>query len=241
MEDEAHVRLVDPHAEGGGGDDRLDLVVHEAVLQLHPSLRAEPRVVGLGGDARLPQLRGQLLARFAGGDVDDAGLLGLGDGLDQRPLFAVLLAEAVHREVEVRAVEAADEHRRVLHPQPLDDLATDRGRGGRGQRQQGRVAELVGEGAEAEVVGAEVVPPLADAVRLVDDQQRGLRLAELLQHLLFGELLGRQQDELALAPAQRLHQLFPLSLRDGRVQFGGLAGAALLHRLDLVPLQRDQG
>src|SRR3954451_241792 len=50
VEDEADVRLVDPHPEGGGGDDRLDLVVHEGVLQLAASLGTEAGVVGLGGD-----------------------------------------------------------------------------------------------------------------------------------------------------------------------------------------------
>ena len=55
VEDEAHVRLVDPHAEGGGRDDHLDLVGHEAVLELAAVLRRQPRVVGLGVDARAPR------------------------------------------------------------------------------------------------------------------------------------------------------------------------------------------
>jgi hypothetical protein len=54
VEDETDVGLVDPHAEGGGGDDRLDPVLHEAVLQLAAALGAETGVVGLGGDAGLP-------------------------------------------------------------------------------------------------------------------------------------------------------------------------------------------
>jgi hypothetical protein len=152
----------------------------------------------------------------------------------------VLLGETADLEVQVRAVEAAHEHRRVLHPQPLDDLAPDRGRGGCGQGQQGRVPEALGEGAKAQVVGTEVVAPLAHAVGLVDHQQGRLRLPQLLQNLLFGQLLRGQQDELALALAQRLHQLLALALGDRRVQLRRLARRRLLHRLDLVALQGDQ-
>jgi hypothetical protein len=49
-------------------------------------------------------------------------------------------------------------------------------------------------------------------VRLVDDEQRGPGLPQLLQHLLLGQLLGGEEDELALAPPQGLHQLPALAL-----------------------------
>ena len=45
VEDEADVRLVDPQAEGVGGDDRLELAGHEAVLAAFALPRGEAAVV----------------------------------------------------------------------------------------------------------------------------------------------------------------------------------------------------
>ena len=65
----------------------------------------------------------------------------------------------------------------VVHRELLDDVVADR-RGGRGgQGEDGGVAELVDRLPEAQVVGAEVVAPLADAVCLVDDEQADAGLA----------------------------------------------------------------
>src|SRR3712207_9006113 len=42
------------------------------------------------------------------------------------------------------------------------------------------------------------VAPLRHAVRLVDHEERDAGLAQLLEHVLVGELLGGEQDELDL-------------------------------------------
>jgi hypothetical protein len=76
-------------------------------------------------------------------------------------------------------------------------------------------------------------------VRLVDDQQRDRRGAQGGQHLVVGQLLRRQQQEL-LPPGGELGQR-PLAVGrpDGRVeQRGPLAGG--LQRAQLVVLQRDR-
>ena len=79
-----------------------------------------------------------------------------------------------HRVAQVGAVEAGDEERGVAELELVGDVAAD-GVGGRGrQRDAGRRAELLAGLAEPGVVGPEVVPPLADAVGLVDGQQAGL-------------------------------------------------------------------
>ena len=136
-----------------------------------------PTILALTATASPPVRReiierlGELLARPARGDVDDARLRRRGDRLDQRLLFALRLGEAAHGEVEVGTVEAADHLGRVLHAEALDDLAADRGRGGRRQRQDRGTAEPLGERAQLQIIGAEVVAPLADAVGLVDDEQ----------------------------------------------------------------------
>ena len=54
------------------------------------------------------------------------------------------------------------------------------------------VARGVGE---AEVVGPEVVPPLRDAVRLVDHEQADAHLAHALEEAGRGEALGRHVEQ----------------------------------------------
>ena len=51
VDDEAHVALVDAHAEGDGGDDDVHLVAREGVLDAPPLVRRQAGVVGGGVDA----------------------------------------------------------------------------------------------------------------------------------------------------------------------------------------------
>ena len=68
--------------------------------------------------------------------------------------------------------------------------------------------------AEAQVVGAEVVAPLADAVRLVDDEQRdaGARRSSSID-VLVGELLRGEEHELDLVVLGVLEHLVALAAR----------------------------
>ena len=84
----------------------------------------------------------------------------------------------------------------VAQAEPLGDLVAHRRRGGGGEREDRRAAERLGRRAQPQVVGPEVVAPLGDAVRLVDHEQRGPRDRELVEHVVVGELLGREEDEL---------------------------------------------
>lgn len=72
---------------------------------------------------------------------------------------------------DVGAVEAGQEHPSLLEGQALDDLSAGAGIGGGGQGQPGNLRELLGQGLQLQVLGAEVVAPLRDAVGLVDGEQ----------------------------------------------------------------------
>ena len=80
--------------------------------------------------------------------------------------------------------------------------ATTAGRGGGRERQHALGAELARPRGQLEVVGPEVVPPLGDAVRLVDREQRDRRLGELGEEALVVEPLGRDVEELQAAGAE---------------------------------------
>jgi hypothetical protein len=100
---------------------------------------------------------------------------------------------------DVRPVEAADEDARGAELETTHDVgARQRVRGGRqGDARHARVALV--QHREAQVVLAEVVPPLADAMRLVDREQRQqpalVQRVELREHARRRDPLGRGVEE----------------------------------------------
>ena len=91
--------------------------------------------------------------------------------------------------------------RRLSDPasEALDNLVTDfRGSGGR-QSENGGVTQRLNHAAEFKVVGPEVVAPLADAMRLVDDEEGGFCFPQLVQGCFFSKLFGREKQELEVS------------------------------------------
>ena len=95
--------------------------------------------------------------------------------MQQRTALArhrALALDGEHVEGDVRPVEARAHRHRVAQPEALRDLARDARRRRRGRRHHRRTPEVGDRVVEAQVVRAEVVPPLGHAVRLVDHEQR---------------------------------------------------------------------
>ena len=86
-------------------------------------------------------------------------------------LLPLALWRTLHLVEQVGPLEAGDERLRVVQGQLLDDVAAHAvgGRGGQGDGR--RVAQQLAKIAQPGVIGAKIVPPLADAMGLVDGQQ----------------------------------------------------------------------
>jgi hypothetical protein len=102
------------------------------------------------------------------------------------------------------------------------------------------VAQRGDDGAEAKVGGAEVVPPLANAVGLVDDEEGGGGLLETRQRLLVGELLRGEEEEFRPALLDVAERFLPRSRAEGRVDDGGVSDVLGGDRFGLVFLEGDQ-
>ncbi len=131
---------------------------------------------------------GDLLGGGHGEAVDDprAGLLGEVVGQPGQPLLGRL--EPDHPEPQRLAVQRAAQHEDVSPGVgAVELLGHVRGHPGVGGRRGGQhgdaVGELAEEGADPAVVGPEVVAPVGDAVRLVDDEEPAGR-GEPGQHLV---------------------------------------------------------
>ncbi|SRR5579883_3227604 len=107
--------------------------------------------------------------------------------------------ERFDAEPDIGTIKALHDDLCIAHPQPLYDLFAHRGRGGRRQSQDGRMAQRLNGGAEPQIIRPEIVTPLADTVRLIDDEERGLDGFKTLEYLLVAQLFGREKEKLKLA------------------------------------------
>ena len=111
MNDVAHVRFVDPHAEGDGRANDLQVVTQKLFLVARPFLRLEPRMVRRRLDPRLAERRGHRLRHAPRLRVNNPRLIGplphelqhLRGGLGFRD-------DAV---IQVRTIEAREKNLRI--------------------------------------------------------------------------------------------------------------------------------
>src|SRR5690606_2693229 len=172
---EAQVGLVEAHAQGAGGDQRLDLVVEQVVLGLAALLGLGAAGVGADLVAALGEEGRGLLGGGDGQRVDDARPGEVGQVLGQPAPPGGAVRQVDDGQVQALPLQGAAQHQGVAaRVELLGDVAGDPlvGGGGGGQHRDA-LGQLPQQGADPPVVGAEVVPPVGDAVRLVDDDQAG--------------------------------------------------------------------
>ena len=153
----------------------------------------------------------------------------------------VLLDDGV---ADVRPVEAADEGARVLQLQPHHDVGARVRVGGGGERDARHAGKALVQHAQAQVLRAEIVPPLGDAMRLVDGEQaEQLPLVQRIQH----RQEARRQD--AFRRRIQQHQPARAQLALDRPTLPGCRACefrklactpSFFERADLVVHQRDQ-
>ena len=209
VDDKADVGLVDAHAEGVGGHHHVCPVVEELLLVGMALLRGKAGVIARGGKTLLPQQLADVFHGFARGAIHDARLARLprltcgialcGTGRDETQKRAILVTRlrALHSEVEVRPVEAAHEHEGVAQLEGVHDVAAHLLGGGRREGGHGGAGrQALHEPGDGAVVGAEVLPPLRHAVRLVHGHERDARNLGKLGHARRGEALGCHVEQL---------------------------------------------
>ena len=252
VDHEAHVRLVDAHAEGVGRRDRAQGAADEALLHVLLGLRRHTGVKMLRRHVlQLQELR-HLLAPPARRAIDDGAAggvlrqIGLQHLMDVGELLATRGRD--HLVAEVAALGAAVEDREfdaeLLAEVPGDVLAHV-GLRGRGQAQQRRYRPgsslLADEAAHITVVGAEVVAPAREAVRLVQHPAADLALVERPAQGAAAELLRRDQEDARTPEPDPVQCLSPLGHGEHPVDGYAALDPPRLQPRHLVRHERDQG
>jgi small-conductance mechanosensitive channel len=247
VDDDAHVRAVDTHAERVGCDDDGKLPTQEGALDLGAKAAVEAGVVGLGGPSRPSQTLGFARCLIAGGRVHDGGAawgLGIAQSLAQGSIDDLIpLARTVDLEGtkgKVVAREAPDDLRGVgAETEAGDDLVSNDWRRGRGACQDPRLREGTNEGANGEVVRSEIVPPLADAMRFVHGEERAVELRQQIAKSPRRETLRSNVDQsiLTLTRSGEAHRDF--ARFESRGEIGGRYASGI-EAIHLILHQRNQ-
>ena len=229
MKDEANVGLVDSHSEGVGADHHADFPAFPGRLPLRAGPGAESGVVEGGGDAFLPEKRGEFLGLFTVADIDYSGAW---HGLADADYLAELVFRMAHDVGEVRTLESALYQKLLTEAQAGHDVVGD-GRGGCGRNGNHGGIDAVAELSDVEVVRAEVIAPLGDAVRLIDDDVGEVHVPEVLPEEARGETLGGYVEELVVAVGGVVEGEIDVAFRHAGIDGYG-ADAPVAQVLDLV-------
>src|SRR3569833_2845493 len=128
----------------------------------------------------------------------------------------------------------------IAHAEPLNDLCTDFFRSGSGHRQYIRSIERFNHMGQFKVVRPEIVPPVTDAVRLINGKERDACTAKLIESLRAAKLLRGKKDKFDLALCDTFQGVLMLSCSQGRVDYSGVVELTGLDRLCLVLLEGDE-
>lgn len=134
---------------------------------------------------------------------------------------------------EVGAHGRRSDNRVIRNGEGVTDIARHLRRGGCGEGEAPGAVEAVGPAGQAEVVGSEGVPPLGDAVGLIDDEELDVEGSYESQEAVVLEALGRDEEDGDVVGAEAVEQVARLGRREGRVQRGG-ADLPLDERVHLV-------
>jgi hypothetical protein len=201
--------------------------------------RRQLAVIFLDVEARILERPFDLVDRLYGRTVGDPGTRRLAHHTGQ-PLELFRVACRVHDlEAKVLAKYSAvqDLHFRTI--ELLADVVDDLGRRGRRQGQHRRIAEPPQGFADLEERGAEIVPPLRDAMGLVDDDEVDRLARERLEKLAAREPLRRGENEIAVLAFDGFERLLLLARGDGAVEICGF-DADVVELVRLVLHQRDE-
>ena len=239
MDHERDVRLVDPHAEGVGRDHHRNAVENEILLIFPSDFGVEPGVVFRRRDPRFEEFFLDLLDGFARRAVDDAVFTLF--SADDREQFLKTVFRSVNLEAQVRTIKSRRDPQRRTQTERILNIVLDLGGGGRGERRDhGAIAERVDEFGDFQVTRAKILPPLGDAMRLVDGEQIHLDRPTGVEKCGGNQPLRRDVDDLIQPPFEVLDRLVVLRRRQRTVQIRR-ADAVLRQGVDLILHQGDQG
>ena len=240
VDDVAHVRLVDPHAERIGGHHDESVVIDEILLRTRSFLDGKPRMVAYGGEARIAQGLVNLLHVLTRRTVDDARIPIVIAHVGKDAHELALPRQLLDVEMKVRAIEArGDPHRIMKAEQAGDVVAHLCGRRG-GERDHHRtMGQLPDEIADPQIRRPEILAPLRYAMGPVHRKKGDMRLRCEGDEARIAQTLGSHVHHVVGARKRTAHHGRLLPRRQRRVEVR-TAYAGVEQRAHLVAHQGNE-
>ena len=189
MHDIADIGAVHAHAEGNGCDDDDRLTGAEATQRVPLVLRIE---AGMERHRRIPLVpqpfRHSLRLRSAAAINDAAIALVPADEVQKLGGFTQLRRR---RQMQVGAVEAGEEHPRVVESQGGEDVLPRARVSGRGQGDSRHIREQVRQAGKLADLRPEFMTPLRDAMRLINGDNRDRHAGQPVDGAITQQAFGR--------------------------------------------------
>ena len=237
VNDPAHVRFVNPHAERDGRADNPNLVSQKKLLIRRALVRRKAGMIWAG---RKPAVAEALCKPVRGRPrraIDDPAVhRTLSDKLRKLPHPLVLGNHAIGK---VRPVETRDKNGGIAKLQMPDNILADTSR--RGCRECGHrhIRQQCPQTLKLPVFRAEVVSPLRDAMRLVDRKGTHIPIAEIFLPVVEHEALGRGVEQAELPLVQPAQSGFAVRDLERRIQ-KCRCDSSRFKLVHLILHQRDQ-
>jgi hypothetical protein len=160
-------------------------------------------------------------------------------GVEEGPQLRAGIGLRLNAVADVGPVEGGEEDLALLQRQPLHDLAAGGTVRRGGEREARHAGEALVQDRELAVFGAEIMPPLGHAVRLVDGEQGDARTVQQGQEAVGQKPLGRHIEQVEVAHGERPLHLPRLAGGQRGIEHGRLH-AQLAQGLHLIVHQRDE-
>ena len=235
MGDEAHIRFVDPHAEGDRGHDHHVLAGNEGALVRRAHLSIQPCVIGPHGPpGRCCQLVCQILDLAPGLGIDDPRPRLAFHQIGQLPHRIVAMADRI---TDIGPVEPRQYQPVLRYAELRHDIGTRLAIRRRGQRQPRHLRKSVHQAAQHPVIGTEIVAPFGYAVGLVDREQAQRRRTQEFAKGRLARPFRRDVQKIQLAGPEGILRFAPVGIGAGQ---RGRADAIGARAAKLIVHQRDQ-
>ena len=218
MENEPHIRLVDPHPERDGGTHDDAPLRHEQALGFGALIGTHARVVGNCPEALRNKETRPFLGRFPREGVDNARLPRPAIEEIQQLLLGIRLG--CDGKLDVGPVEARDVKFCRATEQLGHDVAPGRLVGRRRKGTNGNSRKRVAQLLEHVIFRPEGGSPLGDAMGLIDGDQLDIEPRECGDHALRHQAFGRKIEKPHIAcrhPSPDGDILFPAGRRIDRL------------------------
>ena len=160
--------------------------------------------------------------------------------IDQLIIFVCVAVRRIDLQTQIFTSESGHELCGFFQFQNVNDVLLNQRRGGGGQSYGLRITEPFSKPAQPCVIGAEVMPPLADTVSFIDGQQLNVDPIDRSHERVTAQSLGRDVDQFVV-PGDHVRNARLLLFRRQRAVDKCRRDISIEQRSHLVRHQRDQG